>query len=251
MAKRKSISKQLRFEVFKRDGFKCQYCGCSAPDVILHVDHIDPVSKGGDNDVMNLITSCQSCNLGKSDRVLSDQTMLEKQRRQLQELNERREQMEMMLRWRESLQEFNDEVVDVLVTTINGLMTSSHVNETGIATIKKWLKKFTLAELLDAAEDSAMKYLKTQGGHGDDVGGFFNYIPRIAAAKRKPESERQILYVRGILRNRLSYVNEAQSLVLMKDAIKAGVSIEEITDLAKTTSSWTAFRTALEGCING
>lgn len=24
---RKSISKKLRFDVFKRDGFKCQYCG--------------------------------------------------------------------------------------------------------------------------------------------------------------------------------------------------------------------------------
>lgn len=46
MAKRKSISKRVRFEVFKRDSFCCQYCGKSAPDVVLVIDHIDPVSNG-------------------------------------------------------------------------------------------------------------------------------------------------------------------------------------------------------------
>jgi 5-methylcytosine-specific restriction endonuclease McrA len=56
---RKQISKKLRFEVFKRDSFKCQYCGNSAPDVILHVDHIEPISKGGDNSILNLITSTE------------------------------------------------------------------------------------------------------------------------------------------------------------------------------------------------
>lgn len=62
---RKGLSKKIRFEVFKRDQFTCQYCGKKAPDVILHVDHIQPVSKGGTNDLLNLITSCQDCNLGK------------------------------------------------------------------------------------------------------------------------------------------------------------------------------------------
>lgn len=50
MTKRKAISKKIRFEVFKRDSFTCQYCGEKAPDVILHVDHIDPVAKGGGKD---------------------------------------------------------------------------------------------------------------------------------------------------------------------------------------------------------
>lgn len=70
--KRKSISKKLRFEVFKRDGFKCQYCGAAAPDVLLEVDHIQPISKEGDHDLLNLITACKPCNLGKSDRLLGD-----------------------------------------------------------------------------------------------------------------------------------------------------------------------------------
>jgi hypothetical protein len=63
---RKGLSKKVRFEVFKRDSFTCQYCGKQPPDVVLHVDHINPVASGGDNDPLNLITSCQDCNLGKS-----------------------------------------------------------------------------------------------------------------------------------------------------------------------------------------
>ncbi|WP_446008353.1 HNH endonuclease [Candidatus Electrothrix sp.] len=63
MSNRKSLSKKLRFEVFKRDSFTCQYCGKVAPNVILEVDHIEPVSKGGSNELLNLITSCYDCNI--------------------------------------------------------------------------------------------------------------------------------------------------------------------------------------------
>ena len=65
--KRTPISKKIRFEVFKRDGFRCVYCGKIPPDVILEVDHIIPVSKKGTNDINNLVTSCFECNRGKRD----------------------------------------------------------------------------------------------------------------------------------------------------------------------------------------
>lgn len=69
--KRKSLSKKSRFEVFKRDGFQCQYCGQVPPACVLEVDHIDPVSKGGGDEIENLVTSCFDCNRGKSDRAIS------------------------------------------------------------------------------------------------------------------------------------------------------------------------------------
>lgn len=65
-----SISKGARFEIFKRDGFTCQYCGRKPPDVILEVDHIHPRALGGDDDEMNLVTSCFDCNRGKSAKEL-------------------------------------------------------------------------------------------------------------------------------------------------------------------------------------
>jgi hypothetical protein len=67
---RRPLSKTVRFEVFKRDGFVCQYCGATPPKVVLEVDHIDPVSGGGSNDPDNLITACFDCNRGKGARSL-------------------------------------------------------------------------------------------------------------------------------------------------------------------------------------
>ncbi len=60
---------KVRFEVFKRDNFTCQYCGRKAPNVILHLDHIFPKSKGGKNEKENYITSCEECNLGKGNNI--------------------------------------------------------------------------------------------------------------------------------------------------------------------------------------
>lgn len=67
-----AIGNAKRFNVFKRDGFQCQYCGRKPPEVILEVDHIIPRSKGGDNDSLNLITACFECNRGKRDKLLQD-----------------------------------------------------------------------------------------------------------------------------------------------------------------------------------
>ena len=67
---RAKLSASLRYDILKRDGFKCQICGATIKDgVKLHVDHIFPVSKGGKTEPNNLRTLCDKCNLGKSDKI--------------------------------------------------------------------------------------------------------------------------------------------------------------------------------------
>lgn len=119
MTERKALLKKIRFEVFKRDSFTCQYCGRAAPDVLLEVDHIKPVSKDGDNDITNLITSCFDCNHGKSDRELSDDAVVLKRKAQLDKLQERREQIEMMMEWRGSLDNIQSLELEQLVKYID------------------------------------------------------------------------------------------------------------------------------------
>lgn len=66
---RKYLTDKMRYDVLKRDDFKCQKCGITAKDgAKLHVDHIIPVSKGGTTTLSNLQTLCDRCNLGKSDK---------------------------------------------------------------------------------------------------------------------------------------------------------------------------------------
>jgi hypothetical protein len=70
-----AISKRLRFEVFKRDGFRCRYCGAGVIEVTLHCDHVVPESKGGPTVAENLVTACQPCNLGKSNVGLDERKL--------------------------------------------------------------------------------------------------------------------------------------------------------------------------------
>lgn len=67
---RMKLSNSMRYDVLKRDKFRCVICGASANDgVKLHVDHIIPISKGGKTEMKNLRTLCDRCNLGKSDKI--------------------------------------------------------------------------------------------------------------------------------------------------------------------------------------
>lgn len=61
--------RKIRYEILREQGGRCQCCGRSAKDgVILHVDHIVPLSKDWSKrlDKNNLQVLCEDCNLGKS-----------------------------------------------------------------------------------------------------------------------------------------------------------------------------------------
>lgn len=56
-----------RFTVFERDEYRCQYCGISVDSP--HCDHVFPRSRGGSDEIENLITACPRCNISKKDRT--------------------------------------------------------------------------------------------------------------------------------------------------------------------------------------
>jgi len=68
------VSPGVRFKTFTRDNFTCQYCGRSAPEVVLEIDHKLPRSKGGKNNLENLVTACRECNRGKGDIKITPNT---------------------------------------------------------------------------------------------------------------------------------------------------------------------------------
>lgn len=67
---RQRMTPSLRYDIMKRDGFRCVLCGRSVEKngVTLHIDHIVPVAKGGKTVPDNLRTLCEECNKGKRDK---------------------------------------------------------------------------------------------------------------------------------------------------------------------------------------
>ena len=64
----RAINEKTRLKIFKRDNYSCVICGrspASQRGVALHIDHIKPFSRGGDNSLNNLRALCERCNLGR------------------------------------------------------------------------------------------------------------------------------------------------------------------------------------------
>lgn len=70
------------FDVFDRDGWKCMLCGIDTPkakrgtqdDDAPELDHVIPISKGGEHSHANTQCSCRKCNLFKSNKIVSKET---------------------------------------------------------------------------------------------------------------------------------------------------------------------------------
>lgn len=243
--KRKGLSKATRFEVFKRDRFACQYCGKAAPEAALVVDHIQPVAGGGGNDMMNLITACDACNAGKAARLLSDGSAVSKQRAELDRLAERREQIEMMVRWRESLADLSTQEVDALAAAWSkALRGRFELNDSGRKKARALIKKFGLAECLEAVDVAAERYLDftDEGAPArESVDLAWSKVGGILAIRALPETERRLRYIRGILQRRLRYIPRDALDCLQDLHSGSDADLDQMEQAAKTCTSWTRF----------
>ena len=239
MAKRKPISKKTRFEVFKRDSFQCKYCGAKAPDVLLEIDHIKPVSKGGENDITNLITACFDCNRGKGKREIGDKTEVHKQRPELERLQNEKEQLMMLLEWREELKSLSAIKIDKAVEYFEDVFCTS-LTDVGISIIAKNVKRYDVRTVLEAIDIAVDRY-----DDAEKACNSLNFISKKISNGEDLDSY-TISYAIGIMKNRFNYVNPGIVYTLFHPFKDDKVSIDSIIDYSKTAKNWTQVKTALE-----
>lgn len=250
----KTLTKKVRFEVFKRDSFTCQYCGRKAPDVVLQIDHIEPVSKGGTHNIINLITSCKECNIGKSDKKISDKSVVEKQRKQLRDLQDRKEQLEMMFKWQKELVNLDSRMINQLADFWSGLVSPYYLTEHGIEDLKKLLNKFSLKEIMEAMRISVKQYvnLKDDKPTRESVEKAWNKIGGICFNRRleaKKPYMKELFYIIGILNKRLSYFREDLAKKMLDDCIQLGADIESLKNHAIKVKNWTEWSSDIESFL--
>lgn len=151
---RRPLSAKTRFEIFKRDGFVCMYCGAHPPAVTLHVDHITPVADGGMNDPGNLVTACQACNLGKGARSLSDVPQA------LAEKAEQTEERERQLRGYHEVMAAKARRLDAQVMAVADRLdpACSYMNERGMLSIRRFIDSIGLESVDEAIRIAAAKF---------------------------------------------------------------------------------------------
>ena len=176
---RKPLSKKTRFEVFKRDGFVCQYCGAHPP-AVLEIDHIIAVKEGGGNDEANLLTACLDCNRGKGAIPLSSapKTLAGK----AEEIKEREAQL---LGYREIMQQRTNRIDEDMWTVADALIknaSTNGLNRDWLRGIKTFNEQLPLHVVVDAAD--------------------------LAYARRPYSDRRRFLYFCGICWNKIREGND-------------------------------------------
>lgn len=124
--------------------------------MVLHVDHIFPVKSGGTNDQGNLVTSCESCNLGKSAKHLDDVPLSLKDR--AKEISEREEQLKgynkILL---EKAERIEQQAWMVVVALEDNELVDSY-NRSRLLSIKRFLELLPVAEIIEAANITLAKW---------------------------------------------------------------------------------------------
>lgn len=153
---RKALSKKLRFDVFKRDGFVCAYCGATPPSVVLQVDHIHPVAEGGKNALDNLITSCQPCNIGKGVNLLTNIPISLKEKASF--VAEQEAQIKGFYKVMKAQEDRVEAEMWDVAEIIKAGSSESGMNRQWCSSIRRFLKTLAFFEVKDSAEIASLKF---------------------------------------------------------------------------------------------
>jgi hypothetical protein len=196
------------------------------------------------------------CNLGKAGIPLSNDTAVKKAKHQLDELQERREQLEMMMAWQEGLKDIDDAARQRAAQFWQGLAPGFGLSPTGNGNLALWIRKFGLSDVLSGMREAASGLQFTDSGDAtkESWEECFHKIPGCIVVERRsggdPEVKR-MYYIRGILRNRLreKYFRSDLALQWIEAAHSWDVPIDDIERLARSARNWTQFNTGIGDLI--
>jgi hypothetical protein len=213
--------------------------------VILHVDHVDPVAEGGTANLLNLVTACVSCNLGKGPRRLADGSIIEAQRQQAEDLQAKHEQLAMLAAWQRGLAQLDQTGAHEAQQFWSDLTGYSLTNQ-GTVKLRRLIRRYGLGEVLEAMRIAVDQY----GERGEDtlftaesVETSWRKVGGVCHVRRQEAEDpgvRELFYTRGILRNRfgLTGYRLAEALDLLRRGRAAAISLDEQQRWAKKAGSY-------------
>ncbi len=183
------VRKSVRFNVFARDGFTCQYCGKRPPEVVLECDHIHPQSKGGSDDEINLITSCADCNRGKSAKVIADVAPRPDADFKLLKVQQEMVEVRRYLEAKAERDALEAQLCDALQKTWWENLTPATAPANCV--LLPWIRKYGAEEIEKAIFATVPGYLSDRFGRPTDSRVFKNLIPYVGAILRNRKAERE------------------------------------------------------------
>ena len=147
----------------------------------------------------------------------------------------------MMTEWMEGLQDLKDQAVNKLVNYWSELAPGFVPNDRGKQSIRKWLRRHLLQEIMNGMDVAAEQYLKYQQDGKVTRESWeiaFNKIPAICSVEKDSQEDpdlKELLYIRGIVRNKCPhYFDSPDCLDWLRDARSWGVPMNELRQIART-----------------
>lgn len=181
---------------------------------------------------------------------------------QASDADKKRAEIEGIIQSKRASKGVDKEAISAIVVYLEEKIYPFTFNKNGLQTIEKLYEKFDFANILEAIEISASKYLKYDGDdklEKESVEIFIKKIGGILNLMSRPLVDKKIAYVKGICRNRFGYWNERNGTVILKDYVDAlrccdysqeGIIKdfdEEVIPETKSAGSWSQWRNLIEG----
>ena len=246
--------KRIKFEVFEKDSFKCQFCGTGAPIVTLQLSRINDTQQS-DNwlDTAFLSTSCKVC---ENKKTASDQNTQRNGFISIDELEERLQQLKMLINWRKGMLNIRKQQLANLVRYWENKVPGYSVDNDQKKYILTYITKYSCDEIRSAMDMAADKFF-VQHPDGTIVNSSvlnaFGKVPEICSTKSElinaHESDGLLSILEQIKNNITGFFDPRRASQWLNYARSWEVQIEHLFQMASSIQSWTEFSVNIDKMV--
>lgn len=250
------VYKRIKFEVFEKDSFRCQYCNAVAPNVTLHLHRLQEVQKNENwLDPAFLTTSCEDCkdkiNTKDSSKGNSNDYL------PLNELEERLEQLKMLIHWRKGMLKIKKRQLASLVDFWQELVPGIYLNDEHKRTLLLCMNKYSRDEIKETMQIAVQEVIVFHRDGSIDQNTLkiaFEKIPEICLRKTKIRKNREmedLYHIHDILKQRLQgFFDSDRVIQWLHYARSWEVKLDELTNLAFKVTNWTQFSCNIDEMVH-
>ena len=238
--------KRIKFEVFEKDSFKCQYCGSVAPIVTLQLRRIQEIQQSEKwLDTAFLSTSCAACEkkqAGEAENAKRSEFI------SIDELEERLQQLKMLINWRKGMLKIRKQQLANLVQYWENKVPKSPVDNIQRREILRYINKFSGDEIRAAMDMAADKFLKTEADgslNQESISNALHKIPEICAQKTQIANNHEtdgLFQINELLKTNITgFFDSRRAFQWLNYARSWEISLDDLTTMASAVTSWTQF----------
>jgi len=249
------VYKRIKFEVFEKDGYKCQTCGAVAPNVTLQLHRLQEVQQNENwLDPAFLSTACFDCEQKQTEQK---STAKKNGFMTLDDLEERLEQLKMLISWRKGLRKIKKGQLNSLIDYWQELVPGIYLNDDHKRTILSCMNKFTREEIKSAMEYAVKEFLilRQDGSIAQDSFQLaFEKIPEICLRTKKASENQEIenlYHIHDILKGKLEGFFDSERVIQWLNYARSWeVKLDELTHMAFKVTNWTQFSCNIDEMVH-